>query len=71
MLEQLKILNNKLIIRNQYLNTKLYKKHLVIKKLLDIPDCFNKLGIEKSYSLLRDLGIEEDKLKYVYLDLID
>ncbi len=70
MIEKLKELNNKLIELNMdnELNLKKYK---LIQKILSDDKCFFKMEIEYAYSILRDLGIPENDLKKVYMELID
>ncbi len=70
MLEKLKNINDKLIELNINDENKL-KKHQLIKKILSVNKCFFKIEIEYAYSILRDLGIPEENLKYVYTELID
>ena len=69
MLEKLIEMNNYII--NQTTEEEKKKKHLLIKKILDDKQCFFKMNIETSYAILRELNILEERLKDVYLDLID
>ena len=34
-------------------------------------NCFFKMNIEYAYAILRDLGIPEEELEYIYFKLID
>lgn len=70
MIENLRLLNNKLIELNVHNATNL-KKHKLIQKILSDDKCFFKMEIEYAYSILRDLGIPEKDLKMVYMELID
>ena len=46
------------------------RKQLLIKEILKEKDCFSKIDIEKSYSILRDLKIPEKNLRSIYMKLI-
>lgn len=70
MIKKLQTLNDHLLKINKH-NPKLLKKHQLIKKILDTPNCFLNIKIEYAYSILRDLSIPEDNLKQTYLKLID
>lgn len=70
MLDKLKQINEKLIILYQN-DEKNLKKQLIIKKLLEEENCFFKIDIETSYSILKDLNIPDDELRKVYQELID
>lgn len=69
MKEKLIELNNKILELNNGNDT--YEKHVLIKKILSEKNCFLKMSIEQSYAILRDLGINENELKDVYLQLIN
>lgn len=69
MIEKLRMINNR--ISESTLDKKVKKRHSIIKKILEDDDCFLKMDIEIAYGILRDLLIEEDKLKMVYMALID
>lgn len=68
MLEKLNELNDKFIER--YANNKEQEKYLLIKQILAEKNCFRKINIEISYSILRDLEIPEEELENYYLNLI-
>lgn len=70
MLELLKQINNKLIVEYKNSPEKLKVQHQ-IKQILTEQDCFLKMPIEIAYSILRDLNINEKKLKVTYLLLIE
>ena len=70
MVDKLKALNDKLIILSENDSVEL-NKQMLIKKLLSDEKCFFKMDIETSYALLRDLKIPEDKIKEVYMELIN
>ncbi len=70
MIEKLKVINDKLIELNTN-NEKELKKHKLIKKILNDDKCFFKMEIKYAYSILRDLGIKEQDLKKVYMELIN
>lgn len=69
MINKLKKINEKLININQNNDTEL-KKQMLIKKILEEKDCFLKMDIERAYAILRDLGISEEDLRKVYIELI-
>lgn len=69
MINKLKLINEKLIYKNKNNNMEL-KKQLLIKEILNEKNCFLKMNIEKAYSVLRDLEIDEKDLKEIYLKLI-
>ena len=70
MIEKLKMLNDKLIELNIE-NEENVKKYKLIQKILSDDKCFFKIQIEYAYAILRDLGIQENDLKKVYMELID
>lgn len=69
MIEKLKIINEKYIEEYKE-NPHELKKYELIKKILNVKDCFLKMNIEYAYAILRDLKIPEDKIKEVYFELI-
>lgn len=69
MLEKLREINNKII--NKETDKKNLKKHKLIEKLLNDNFIFFKIDIEYAYAILRDLGIKEENLKDIYMELID
>lgn len=70
MIEILKEINQKLLKKKKD-NPKELKKYQLIQKILEIKDCFKTMKIEDAYAILRDLQIPEEKLKQVYIDLIN
>ena len=70
MIEKLREVNDKLIKLNVN-DEKNLKKYKLIQKILKDDKCFFKMKIEYAYSILRDLGIKEQDLKKVYLELIN
>lgn len=69
MIEELQMINYVLIEKNKN-NPELLKKYELIKKILDTKDPFMNMPIEYAYSILRDLGVKEEDLQKVYLDLL-
>lgn len=69
MLSKLQELNEEIIKRNLH-NKEEYDKHILIRKLLQDKECFQKITIEQAYAILRDLHIEEENLKQIYMSLI-
>ena len=51
-------------------NKEILEKYKLIKEILNKNDCFLNMSIEYAYAILRDLGVSEEKLKSVYLELI-
>lgn len=70
MIDKLRKLNDELINKNIN-NEDEIKKYKLIEKILSDDECFFKIEIEYAYAILRDLGIKEDQLKNIYLELID
>lgn len=69
MIEKLKIITEKYIRVNQN-NPRELKKFELIKRILNIQDCFMNMTIEQAYGILRDLEIPENELKNIYVQLI-
>lgn len=69
MLEKLIETNNYII--TQTTDSEKKKKHQLIKKILEDKQCFLKIDIETSYAILRELNVDEENLRSVYLSLID
>ncbi len=65
MLEKLRILNKKMIEKSGS------EKYLVIDKILADDKCFFKMSVEEAYAILRDLGIEDENIRKIYLELVD
>ena len=69
MIDVLKVRVNKLIEENKD-NKEILEKYKLIKEILNKDDCFLNMNIKFAYAILRDLGVPEEKLKSVYLELI-
>lgn len=70
MLKELKTINERLI--SIYKNSPNdLKKQILIKEILQDSSCFFNIDIAIAYQILRDLKVPEDKIKEVYLELID
>ena len=69
MIDVLKVRVDKLIEENKDSKEKL-EKYKLIKEILNKDDCFLNMNIEYAYAILRDLGVPEEKIKSVYLELI-
>ena len=72
-LNDLKLMNDTLI--NYYSDDKTKDekkilKHRVIKEILNIERCFEKITKDETIKILKDLGVSEDKLEDVYKDLL-
>lgn len=70
MIEKLRALNERLIELNVDDEVNI-KKYQCIQKILQEDKCFLKMEVEYAYSILRDLGIQEQDLRKVYLELIE
>lgn len=70
MINKLRELNEKMLIRYDN-DEKNLRKYQIIKEILNDDKCFFNIPIEYAYSILRDLEIEESKIKDVYKELID
>ena len=70
MIEKLQTLNKKLL--KLYENDKEKKeKQILIQKILQEPNCFYKMDVETAYAILKDLKIPQEKIKNIYLELLD
>lgn len=69
MIEHLKRLADKQLSDKKY--SEEYQKYWIIRKILEEKNCFFKMDIEYAYAILRDLGIREEELEDIYLELID
>lgn len=69
MIDVLKLRVNKLIEENKD-NKEILEKYKLIKEILNKDDCFLNMNIKFAYAILRDLGVHEEKIKSVYLELI-
>ena len=70
MIEILKEINQKLLKKHKDKEEEL-KKYQLMQKILEIKNCFTSMKIEDAYAILRDLQLPEEKLKQVYIDLIN
>ena len=70
MIEELKKINEKLLLKNDN-NIKEKEKHLIIKKILNKEKAFLKMNIEYAYGILRDLNVPEENIKNIYFQLLD
>jgi hypothetical protein len=68
MLEDLNKKCNSLLKRAKTSEDK--KKYSLIQTILSNDKCFFEIPIETAYSILVDLGIKEDKISDVYMELI-
>lgn len=69
MIEKLRKINDDIIATS--VDVDVINRHTIIKNIMEDDNCFFKIDIEYAYSILRDLGIPENELKYIYLKLID
>ncbi len=69
MIDKLRMINDDILSTTKDENV--LNKHTIIKTILLDDNCFFKIGIEDAYAILRDLGIPESDLKYLYLKLVD
>ncbi|MBF0986968.1 MAG: hypothetical protein HXK72_01325 [Clostridiales bacterium] len=70
MIEELKKINEKLLLKNDN-NIKEKEKYLIIKKILNKEKAFLKMNIEYAYGILRDLNVPEESIKNIYFQLLD
>lgn len=70
MIEVLKAINARLIV-GHIDDPEELKKQELIKKILSEKDCFLKMDIETAYQILEDLKIPQDKMRNIYLELIN
>jgi len=69
MIEELRSINKKLL--KVYKDDKIiYRRHKLIEKILNEKDAFLKMDVEMSFAVLKDLGIKEEYLEKVYMELI-
>ena len=69
MIDVLKLRVNKLIEENKD-SKEILEKYNLSTEILNKDDCFLNMSIGYAYAILRDLGVPEEKLKSVYLELI-
>lgn len=70
MIEVLKDINEKLI-RANHNNSEELKKQELIKKILQEKNCFSKMDIDTAYQIFADLQIPREKMKNIYVELIN
>lgn len=69
MIEKLRSINEDILATSKDEET--LNKHMIIKIILLDDNCFFKMSVEDAYAIMRDLGIPESELKYMYLKLVD
>ncbi|MCX4249721.1 MAG: hypothetical protein OSJ65_08210 [Bacilli bacterium] len=69
MIEKLRLINKDII--DTTLDSNVKDRHLIINEIMEDDNCFFKMNIEYAYAILRDLGIPEEELEYIYFKLID
>ena len=69
MIEKLREINDDILSTTE--DTDVINRHVLIKSILDDDNCFFKMNIEYAYAILRDIGIPENVLRYIYMKLID
>lgn len=69
MIEKLRLINKDII--DTTLDSNVKDRHLIINEIMGDDNCFFKMNIEYAYAILRDLGIPEEELEYIYFKLID
>lgn len=67
MIDKLRIINDDILENTTETDT--FNKHMIIKNIMEDEECFFKIRIEYAYAILRDLGIPEKELKYIYMKL--
>ena len=68
-INELRKINDKLIVLNQNNKDEL-NKQLLIKRILKEDNCFSKINTDISFSILKDLRVPEDKIKNIYMSII-
>lgn len=69
MIEKLRKINEDIL--NTSKDESVLNKNRIIKTIMLDDNCFFKMSIEDAYAILRDLGIPESDVKYIYLKVID
>lgn len=69
MIEKLRIINEDILASSKDENV--INKHMIIKTIMVDDNCFFKISIEDAFAILRDLGIPEEDVEYVYSKVID
>lgn len=69
MIENLRSINEDILATSK--DEEILNKHMIIKIILLDDNCFFKMSVEDAYAIMRDLGIPESELKYMYLKLVD
>lgn len=70
MIEELRLKNDFLISKYESKDDSNYIKYGIIKKLLSDDKCFFKISFEDAYSILIDLGYDENEALDVYKKLV-
>ena len=68
-LKEIRLMNESMI---KYLESlgKSAQRNIIIKNILEDEKCFQKLEKEDYYMILKDVGISEEKIDYIYLNLV-
>lgn len=68
-ISELRMMNDAMI---KYLNSigKNTERNEIIKNILQENECFNKISKENAYIILKDIGISNEKIESVYLNLV-
>lgn len=68
-LKDIKLMNESMI---KYLESlgKSAQRNIIIKNILDDDECFKKLNKEDAYIILKDIGISNEKIDSIYLNLV-
>lgn len=69
----LKLMNDVLITYYQEENPKNEKKilkHQIIKQILEIENCFQKISEIEAKNILKDIGVKEEKIDCVYNNIL-
>ena len=69
MIEKLRSINEDILATSK--DEEILNKHMIIKIILLDDNCFFQMSVEDAYAIMRDLGIPESELKYMYLKLVD
>lgn len=69
MIEKFRSINEDILATSK--DEEILNRHMIIKIILLDDNCFFKMNVEDAYAIMRDLGIPETELKYMYLKLVD
>lgn len=68
-LKDIKLMNDTMI---KYLSSlgKSTQRNEIIKNILEDDKCFEKISKDDAYMILKDIGVSEEKIESIYLNLV-